>query len=376
METADVLVIGGGMVGPAIGLGLSRAGLAVTVLDEGDGALRAARGNFGLVWFQGKGFGLQRYVEWTRRSAELWPDHAAGLREETGIDVGLAQPGGLDLCLGEDELARRRWRLGQIAQQGGDAGYEVELLDPAQIRELLPGLALGEAVAGASYSRRDGHANPLRLLRATHTALQRAGGRYRPGEQALRIHHSDGTFRVESASGTVFESARLVLAAGHGISRLAPQVGLEVPLRPERGQILVTERVRPLLPMPVATIRQTDEGSLLLGDSHEDTGFDDRTTSETTGAIARRAVAALPALAGLGVVRTWGAIRVLTPDGGPVYAESCSHPGAFVAVCHSGVTLHAVHAGPLAGWIAGGEAPPGFDAFRPERFGAAPSPPA
>ena len=75
----DVAVIGGGVVGMCMAHGLSGAGLAVTVLDEGDVAFRASRGNFALVWVQGKGLEMPAYARWTMRSSELWHDFAAGM---------------------------------------------------------------------------------------------------------------------------------------------------------------------------------------------------------------------------------------------------------------------------------------------------------
>ncbi|HEX3537818.1 MAG TPA: FAD-dependent oxidoreductase, partial [Stellaceae bacterium] len=100
MKTFDAIVIGGGLVGSAIAYGLAHAGLRPALIDEGDVAYRASRGNFGLVWVQSKGLGAPHYQRWTRRSAEEWPHLAAELGERTGISVGLQQPGGLQLCLG------------------------------------------------------------------------------------------------------------------------------------------------------------------------------------------------------------------------------------------------------------------------------------
>jgi glycine/D-amino acid oxidase-like deaminating enzyme len=68
------------------------------------------------------------------------------------------------------------------------------------------------------------------------------------------------------------------------------------------------------------------------------------------------------------MVRAWGALRVMTGDGYPIYAESPSCPYAFVVTCHSGVTLAAAHAGPLAGWIAGGKVPFNPSVFNGDRF--------
>src|SRR3954463_12515801 len=97
----DLIVIGGGLVGGAIAWGAQAMGADVVLLDEGDIAYRAARGNFGLVWVQSKGAGMPPYAQWTRRSAALWPDLAASLQAATGVDVALQQPGGLAFCLSD-----------------------------------------------------------------------------------------------------------------------------------------------------------------------------------------------------------------------------------------------------------------------------------
>ncbi|MDF2491340.1 MAG: FAD-dependent oxidoreductase, partial [Pseudomonas sp.] len=115
-------------------------------------------------------------------------------------------------------------------------------------------------------------------------------------------------------------------------------------------------------------VRQTDEGTVQLGDSMEEVGFDDSTCTEVLAAIARRGVATFPLLREVRLVRAWGALRVLSPDGFPIYQHSTTHPGAFVVTCHSGVTLAAAHALRLAPWILGGARPSELQAFSGERF--------
>ena len=88
LHEADVAVIGGGLVGAAVAWGLARAGTRVVVLDEGDVAFRASRGNFALVWVQGKGLGMPEYSAWTKRSSDLWGEFARELKEQTGLDDG------------------------------------------------------------------------------------------------------------------------------------------------------------------------------------------------------------------------------------------------------------------------------------------------
>src|SRR5215469_10499927 len=99
--TAEVAVVGGGMVGSAIAYGLARRKVDVLVLDDADRSYRAANANFGLVWVQDKGMDMPAYQRLTRLSAELWPEFSAELGEATGVDLQYEQNGGLALCLSE-----------------------------------------------------------------------------------------------------------------------------------------------------------------------------------------------------------------------------------------------------------------------------------
>src|ERR1700679_1637522 len=128
----DLIVIGGGLVGGAIAWGAASRGASVAVLDEGDVAYRAARGNFGLVWVQSKGAGMPPYAHWTRRSAELWPELASALTTVTGVDTALAQPGGFAFCLSDREYEDRAAMLTRMHNESGDIG--TRMLDRAATR--------------------------------------------------------------------------------------------------------------------------------------------------------------------------------------------------------------------------------------------------
>jgi octopine oxidase subunit B len=365
MRRFDAIVIGGGLVGTAIGYGLTRAGLPVALLDEGDIAYRASRGNFGLVWVQSKGLGAPHYQRWTRRSAEEWPLLAAELGETTGVDVGLEQKGGVHLCLGEAELAKRRAMMEQMRVEAGNFGFEYRMLDHDELAAMLPGL--GPAVVGASWTPYDGHANSLALFHALHKGFAAAGGTYLPNCTVTQVAAAPGDFRV-AAGGETVGAPKIVLAAGLGNAELAPLFGLSAPVRPQRGQILVTERTIRAWPIPLGSIRQTPEGSILLVSSEEDVGFDTGQKLEIMRAIARRAVLSFPWLAELQIVRAWAALRVMPPDGLPIYDESERYPGAFTANCHSGVTLAGAHANLFAPMVAQGALDPMLAPFSAKRF--------
>jgi glycine/D-amino acid oxidase-like deaminating enzyme len=366
VREADVAVIGGGLVGAAIAWGLACAGARVVVLDEGDVAFRASRGNFALVWVQGKGLGLPEYAAWTKGSSDAWADLARMLREQTGLDVAFRRPGGFHLCLSEREAENRAHMLARLHNQPAMVRYDYEMLDAARVKAMLP--QVGPEVAGASYCPLDGHVNSLRLLRALHAGMQQLGATYLADHVVEKIEPRDGAFRLTTRHGEV-RAGKVVLAAGNGNARLGPMVGLDVPVRPQRGHIIVTEKVAPFLDYPIVTVRQTDEGGVMIGDSVEEAGFDVTVGAGVVSAMAERAVRMFPRLARLNVVRTWAALRVMTPDGFPIYQQSVSSPGAFVVTCHSGVTLAANHALVLAPLIAAGGLPAQqFDVFSARRF--------
>src|SRR5512139_432074 len=131
MPDFDAIVVGGGLVGAAVAYGLARRDRKVVVLDEGDIAHRASRGNFGLVWVQSKGFGVPEYQRWTRRSSEDWAGFSDELLKLTGVSTGHERPGGVTICLTDDELERRRQKLEQLHLEAGETQFEYEILDHA-----------------------------------------------------------------------------------------------------------------------------------------------------------------------------------------------------------------------------------------------------
>jgi glycine/D-amino acid oxidase-like deaminating enzyme len=144
--------------------------------------------------------------------------------------------------------------------------------------------------------------------------------------------------------------------------------GLNMPVTPLRGQIIVTERLRPFLDYTCHTLRQTVEGSVMMGDSQEDAGFDTSVGVPVLRTMAERNTAVFPALKEASIVRVWAALRVMSPDGFPIYEQSERYPGAFAATCHSGVTLAGAHALELAPAIMAGELPERLSVFSSRRF--------
>lgn len=364
----DVVVIGAGIVGCSIAYGLAGQGVRVLALDGADRDFRAAGANFGLVWLQGKGMGMPEYQQLTRESVDEWADFSAELTGTTDVDLQYQNDGGLTICVGDAQFEQRRATLLRLHNQLGGDQADWHMIDRDELAKLLPTVPFGPEVSGASYGRRDGAANPLRLLAALQAGIIRKGGTIRGGQAVRSIRkEKGGGFAIEFGS-EVISTSRVVIAAGLGSKDLAAQVGLDIPVRPQRGQILVTERMESFLPLPLHGIRQTQEGTVMIGATHEEAGYDASTTSEASVSLSTGAVRQIPALADATLVRQWAGLRIMTPDRHPIYAESETHPGAFVAVCHSGVTLAAVHSDRFAKAVATGRLPPAFDIFHQRRF--------
>ncbi len=177
-----------------------------------------------------------------------------------------------------------------------------------------------------------------------------------------------GGFEIETREGRSYQAAKVVLSAGLGAMDLGPQLGFRAPIRPQRGQVLITEKLPKLMNRPSGRVRQVDEGGIQIGDSKEEVGLDDRTTLATSAAIAAHAVTLFPRLAKAQLVRSWGALRILSPDVLPIYQQSLSHPGAFLVACHSGITLAAAHARFLPAWLDEAPDAPNLEVFSEDRF--------
>jgi glycine/D-amino acid oxidase-like deaminating enzyme len=345
-DAFDWIIVGGGLVGASIAYGLSQKQpqLRILVVDGADTDHRASVGNFGLIWVQGKGHNFPTYANWSLQGADLWPQFAHQLSHKTQIDLAYQRHGGLEFALSQQHLSDLSEEMAAMAHHT-QGKFKYTLLDRDAALALQPGL--GEAVVGAVYSPQDGQVNPLYLLSALHKANQLHGVEYQPRCRVETIESIPEGFNVAG-----FKAKQIVLCAGLDNQRLGKQLSMHLPVSPIKGQILITKRAAVgTLTYASPQLRQTAEGTIQIGGSHEHTELDDRSSLEVMQRIAAEAVALMPALARLQLVRSWGALRVMSPDGAPIYQRSHKYKGAFGVCCHSGVSLAAAHAGPLSSWL-------------------------
>lgn len=370
MKTADVIVIGGGLSGASTALGLvkEKAG-KVIMFDNQLPTQRLSRANFGLTWFMCKGGGSASYAKWCRTACKEWPEFAAELEDETQINVELEWTGGALHAFGEDQWNAHAASVKKLTDVCGQVGldYPVSMLNRDEFSDLVPKMQLGDQVSGAMYTPEQGHVNPLLVLAAMRKAFQNRGGEFVSGQNIIKIVPNGNTVTVETKDES-YSCQKLVVAAGHGNARLLFPLGYDLKTYPQRGQLLVTERCERKLPFPLLAVRQTQDGTFMIGLSTEDVAHDIRVTPEAMQQQAKNAVSIFPELASLNWVRAWGAIRVMTPDGAPVYDTLPNHPNIYVMALHSALSLNPLHASVIAPWILTGKNSETISHFSNGRF--------
>jgi glycine/D-amino acid oxidase-like deaminating enzyme len=375
-ESADVVVIGGGVIGTAIAYELTRAGKTVTVIERRGVGLEASGANVGLVTL----FSAHSYdepdpgpvYELTRASADVY----ATLGDEVGVDIEYERCGGVVFALDEDRLAaiRRAW------EGYRRYGVPVDWLDPRGVRECEPAF-YADGILGGIFCPLNGQLNPLMLCRAFAAGARRHGATLHLGTTVEGIACDGGRVRAVRTSAGDIACEFVVNAAGAWAAEIGAMVGVTVPVVPARGQILLSEPVPRFIHRVLSgaepSARQTRRGNVIIGSTVENAGFDKRVTTGTIDEFARGAVAQFPRLRGLNIIRSWAGLRPASPDHKPII-ELVDEPAGFcLATGHSRRGIcYAAGTGRLVTELLTGREPflP-LDAFRLARFEpAAPAP--
>ncbi len=365
----DVCVIGGGFMGAAVALGLVQEGAQVQMVDKVSKIHRASRANFGLVWSQSKGSAGRPYARLSEKAVRKFDGFARKIEEQSGIDVELRLGAGLVASLGEQELAARTAAIKKMHREAETHGekHPSQMLDRKEVQELVGKAVLGDEVTGGSFSAIDGDVNPLLLLKAMRKVFIKKGGDFFQGCTVNSVVRQGDSYHLGTSQGDI-EAGKIVMAAGLGNISLFSKLGKQIPLVPQKGQLLVTERVKPFLCFPFSGIRQTGCGSVMIGYTQENSGFDTGTTVAAAAQLAKRAVKIFPTLEHTRVVRSWASLRILTEDGQPIYDEVDGYPGCYILATHSCITLASLHSTLLPPWILGQERPAQIEGFNLERF--------
>ena len=349
-NTADVIIIGSGIVGNATAYELAKRGKQVLVLEKygniGDGA--SSR--------NGAGVRLGSRVapeSWLAAKAirDIWPT----LGEELDADLEYQKPGALTLAHTE---AQRQACAGAMAKNQA-AGVESYLIDGKQAREICP--YLSDYVEQAVWCPEDGYANPMMTTLAYYRAARRLGVRFITGENVVALEKVRGQVRrVITQAGSVYEGEKIVLAAGFNSRRIAKTVGIWIPFLKRVDECIVTEVQPTMFATRISCAdgnfygHQTRHGSFIFGgntnlERYEEC-YDDKpmNTNKQASDKCRIIGQFVPALKNAKVVRQWAGWLDSMVDRLPIIQEPDEVPGLVLACGFSG---HGFAIGPAVGLV-------------------------
>ena len=371
-QTAEVIIIGSGVIGNAAAYYLACKGRKVIVLEGSDNIGNGGSSrNGGGVRQSGRDPRELEMVMWGIQN--LWPH----LHEELDADVEYVQKGNLRL----GKTAAHMQILQKLTDSAVKCGLDVRMIDAQEVRRINP--YLSEEVIGASWCPTDGHANPMKTTLAYYRKARTLGVRFITGEKVVRFEKIRGKVRKIITENNVYEAEKVLVAAGYESREIIRTVGIDIPMIKQKMQCLVTEAEPKMFEQMLGTAEadfyghQSSHGSFVFGGSSGQEGYEsdkDRliASSISVPCICRGILKYFPGLAETKIVRAWTGWIDPCVDGIPVMSRVEEAEGLYLATGFSG---HGFGIAPAAGYhlsqmICEEEPVVDMRAFRYDRFKA------
>lgn len=375
MDT-DVLIVGGGTIGLAIGFELVRRGTPTTIFEKN----RAGRGTS----YQAAGmlapdaeieFEERELYDFNRESLRRWPDFADRVEAASGQSVDYRDEGTL-IVADDRDAAEALERLYTFQQ---DQGLNVEWLTGEEAREIEPFVA--PRLSAAVFAPSDHQVDNRRLVDALRTAFQAEGGTLHEHTPVQAVVPDAETPAVRTADGERVAGDCVVVAAGvwsRELDGLTPDA--QPPVRPVKGQMIQMRRTRPfdlqhVVRGPEAYLAPKSDGRVVMGATSEELGFDTTVTAGGLFDLLEGGWEVVPGIRDLPVDETWAGLRPASRDHAPLLGASAA-PGVAMATGHyrHGILLTPITAEEMARLVCTGETSEWIEPFSPQRFSLADSP--
>ncbi|MFO6496127.1 MULTISPECIES: NAD(P)/FAD-dependent oxidoreductase [Bacillus] len=346
----DVVVIGGGIIGSAIAYYCSKSGLDITVLEKNElasGTSSKCDGNI-LAVDKDPGFDSQMAL----KSQQLVHE----LSHELEIPFEYRNPGSVLVCENDTEMeAAQKW-----VRQQQDAGLDFRLLDREDLRNESP--YFSDDLPGGLECRTDSIVSPYMLTYSMIHRAQQFGAKVHTNTEVKQLYQNQvNQFVIETNNGT-FTANKVVNACGVWAPFIGEMLGIDIPIKPRKGQVMVASRqqsvglrnvmefgyliskfggerkVDPLTDQyGVALVFEpTESQNFLIGSSRQFNGYDTKVNHEVMKCIAKRAVRFYPKIADMTVIRTYAGLRPWTADHLPIISHVEKVPGFYIAAGHEG----------------------------------------
>jgi glycine oxidase len=364
--SADVVVIGGGVIGLSIARSLALAGVGdICLLERAECGTEASFAAAGMLAPQAEADSSDDFFQLLAQSRDLYPQFATALLEETGVDIELDLTGTLYLAFSEEEQQELDHRFDWQSK----AALLVEKLTAIEATRLEPGISPN--INGALLFPRDVQVENRRLLAALTNSVTQLGVRIITQTNVERVTIKSGrVVGVETNRGSV-SCGQVVVAAGTWTDAVGPY---KFPIEPVRGQMLCLS-AKPHLSRHIVYSQRgyivpRQDGRLIAGSTSEHAGFTKAVTAGGIRSILLNATEISPAIDQLPIISSWSGLRPRAPDGLPVLGPCDEIEGLVYATGHyrNGILLAPLTGELIAKAIVEGGFSRELAIFSPDRF--------
>lgn len=376
---AEVVVIGGGVIGSSIAYHIAKKGLKVVLLEKNGIASGTSSACEGLILLQSKKPGV--HLKLALESAKKFHN----LKNELGYDIEYRNNGGMVVIENKEEFKAMKI----FVEKQKSIGLEVSLLDKDKAIEKEP--ALSHDILGSTFSSLDAQVNQIYLSYAFINSAKNLGAKIYTHTEVTGIKLESNKIRLIETTRGEIETEIVINAAGVYSPEIGRMVNLDIPIKPRRGQLLVTEAVPKILNGVLISakyiaakfnpslakvegegisIEQTVSGNLLIGSTREFVGMNKNTTPEGINSIAKHIIMLFPQLKEINIIRTFAGLRPYTPDGLPILGKVKEIEGFIMAAGHEGdgIALSPITGDLIAELVVEGKSSIPLDEFKLERF--------
>jgi glycine oxidase len=362
----DCLIIGAGVIGLSLAYELSGQGLRVRLLDRRNPGAEASWAGAGILPPAPDPTTDSPLDQLSAMSAKLHPQWAERLREETGIDTQYRPCGAWHLDLQQQVVGwAESARPTGVAGAGGSSrspgssatgassaadssrghsfdftrGHPIVPLEKLQSREPALAEAIRSGViTAAAFAADEAQLRNPRHLAALAEACRRRGVQIEESVEVTGFWSSAGQIvGAQTSSGPKY-AGTFCITSGAWSGRLASTIGVSIPIKPIRGQMVLLDHPQP----PIHSIVNVGkcylvprlDGHVLVGSTEENAGFDKNTTEEAIAGLLNFAHQLLPAWRSANVERTWAGLRPATPDEIPYLGRAPAFTNLFIAAGH------------------------------------------
>lgn len=335
----DALIVGGGVIGLSLAYELAGGGWRVRLFERGQLGREASWAGAGILPPAGRTPSTDPYRELARLSDQLYPVWSAALREQTGIDNGFRRCGAIYLARDEAGSAELR----RSANEWRQCGVTAECLELRDVTQREPALT-GDMLRAAYWLPEEAQVRNPRHLKALAAACALRGVEFHTGVSVDDfVVHQGRVCQLITSAGPIAAS-RVCVTSGPWTRVLLARLGIDVSIRPVRGQMallssprqsiraVINEGRRYLVPRP--------DGRVLVGSTEEDAGFEKRTTAESIAGLLEFAVRLAPVLGDHSIEQCWAGLRPGTRDGLPYLGQLPGLENVFIAAGHFRGGLH------------------------------------